>query len=352
MALGDGDEHRTKRSWCHKNLASAHRWLAMVALPRHDCCSEDVTSFHLSSSMRDSLDAISYGLGIQSKDWIAGIKPAVLDFAAIAASNPILAPLRIDTVIDWTVFAFVAIVKMRWWQLPWILPPEKEQPGEYELAALREKKGYRLQEMAAAKLSSKLIDLENEAEYLKNLFRDKAFYSRNSCVYEDVDEDEAELSHLTSKLKEIDLSYTSVPPPGLQEIVPEFVIQRPLTEKDYQIVLGVERFRDILPACRSGRSGRNGIHCHEESAKLTCGNCEFDGFNKRMFLERSITGLGYQSGVSSRPVCSFQLLTFVKTISKKPKLILMHPMDFRINTTQRIGLGLALEGFTNKIYEA
>ncbi|EFJ08224.1 hypothetical protein SELMODRAFT_429176 [Selaginella moellendorffii] len=192
----------------------------------------------------------------------------------------------------------------------------------------------------------------------------KAFYSRNSCVYEDVDEDEAELSHLTSKLKEIDLSYTSVPPPGLQEIVPEFVIQRPLTEKDYQIVLGVERFRDILPACRSGISGRNGIHCHEESAKLTNsrvmdgmilltgGNCEFDGVNKRMFLERSITGLGYQSGVSSRPVCSFQLLTFVKTISNKPKLILMHPMDFRINTTQRIGLGLALEGFTNKIYEA
>ncbi|EFJ09643.1 hypothetical protein SELMODRAFT_427960 [Selaginella moellendorffii] len=103
-------------------------------------------------------------------------------------------------------------------------------------------------------------------------------------VEEDVDEDEAELSRLTSKLKEIDLSYTSAPPPGLQEIVPEFVIQRPLTEKDYQIVLGVERFRDILPACRSG------------------GNCEFDGFNKRMFLERSITGLGYQSGVSSRPV--------------------------------------------------
>ncbi|EFJ36561.1 hypothetical protein SELMODRAFT_404682 [Selaginella moellendorffii] len=121
-------------------------------------------------------------------------------------------------------------------------------------------------------------------------------------VEEDVDEDEAELSRLTSKLKEIDLSYTSAPPPGLQEIVPEFVIQRPLTEKDYQIVLGVERFRDILPACRSGRSGRNGIHCHEESAKLTRGNCEFDGFNKRMFLERSITGLGYQSGVSSRPV--------------------------------------------------
>ncbi|EFJ04523.1 hypothetical protein SELMODRAFT_432336 [Selaginella moellendorffii] len=325
MALGDGDEHRTKRSWCHKNLASAHRWLAMVALPRHDCCSEDVTSFHLSSSMRDSLDAISYGLGIQSKDWIAGIKPAVLDFAAIAASNPILAPLRIDTVIDWTVFAFVEPIM--------------------EVCCRKSVGGFHVSDYLKCFLC---------LQYLSTLCSkmQKAFYSRNSCVYEDVDEDEAELSHLTSKLKEIDLSYTSVPPPGLQEIVPEFVIQRPLTEKDYQIVLGVERFRDILPACRSGRSGRNGIHCHEESAKLTRGNCEFDGFNKRTFLERSITGLGYQSGVSSRPVCSFQLLTFVKTISNKPKLILMHPMDFRINTTQRIGLGLALEGFTNKIYEA
>ncbi|EFJ24888.1 hypothetical protein SELMODRAFT_414398 [Selaginella moellendorffii] len=92
-------------------------------------------------------------------------------------------------------------------------------------------------------------------------------------VEEDVDEDEAKLSRLTSRLKEIDFSYTSVPPPGLQIIMPEFVIQQPLTEKDYQIGLGVERFRDRLPAldgqCRSGRSGRNGIHCYEESARLT-----------------------------------------------------------------------------------
>ncbi|EFJ36060.1 hypothetical protein SELMODRAFT_404488 [Selaginella moellendorffii] len=87
---GDGDEHRAERSRCHKNLASAHRRLAMVALLRHDCCGEDVASFHLSSSVRDSLDAISYGSGIQSKDWIAWIKAALLDFAAIAASDPVL----------------------------------------------------------------------------------------------------------------------------------------------------------------------------------------------------------------------------------------------------------------------
>ncbi|EFJ06854.1 hypothetical protein SELMODRAFT_430326 [Selaginella moellendorffii] len=215
----------------------------MVALPRHDCCSEDVTSFHLSSSVRDSLDAISYRLGIQSKDWIAGIKPAVLDFAAIAASNPVLAPLWIDTVIDWTVFAFV------------------ENLEKY----LEELKARHCEVSTKQPLDEDTFGMNDEDWHMyKQIDRD---YKEE--VEEDVDEDVAELSRLTSKLKEIDLSYTSVPPPGLQEIVPEFVIQRPLTEKDYQIVLGVERFRDILPACRSGRSGRNGIHCHEESAKLT-----------------------------------------------------------------------------------
>ncbi|EFJ06502.1 hypothetical protein SELMODRAFT_430657 [Selaginella moellendorffii] len=44
-------------------------------------------------------------------------------------------------------------------------------------------------------------------------------------VEEDVDEDEAKLSRLTSRLKEIDLSYTSVPPPGPQIIMPEIVFQ-------------------------------------------------------------------------------------------------------------------------------
>ncbi|EFJ08550.1 hypothetical protein SELMODRAFT_131582 [Selaginella moellendorffii] len=398
-----------------------------------------------------------------------------------------------------------ALEKTRWWQLPWVPPPEKEQPTEDQLArkaALREKQGQRLREMAAAKRSSKLADLENEVEYLKNLLQDldglengqedsllaeAGFTSKQEvqislnkavsalrkakgesieaekdsddiplsekyplleiadnllseeqlkekrkqrflkttaegrirakqrrqeeCLQrereqqmeeerrlenpekyleelkarhcevsarvdqrkrqkvgtnnghgtttaatggrserltavqrermklltqaafdrgkdedtfgmndedwqmykqmdrdydeeEDIDEDEAELSRLASRLKELDPSYISVPPPGSQEIVPEFVIQRPLTEKDYRIGLGVERFRcaeivfqpSMVGVDQAGVGEMTSIAMRrlpeelvsrvmDGTILLTGGNCEFDGFDKRMFSE-------------------------------------------------------------------
>ncbi|KMZ59213.1 actin-related protein 5 [Zostera marina] len=64
--------------------------------------------------------------------------------------------------------------KYRYWQLPWIPPPQEEMPSEEEIArkaALREKQGQRLREMAAAKKISKIAELEKELNGLDFLLR-------------------------------------------------------------------------------------------------------------------------------------------------------------------------------------
>ncbi|XP_061363724.1 actin-related protein 5 isoform X2 [Gastrolobium bilobum] len=62
--------------------------------------------------------------------------------------------------------------KTRCWQLPWVPPPTEEPPSEEEIArkaAIREKQGQRLREMAEAKRSSKINELENELHGLEFL---------------------------------------------------------------------------------------------------------------------------------------------------------------------------------------
>ncbi|KAJ1282642.1 hypothetical protein BS78_03G067400 [Paspalum vaginatum] len=62
--------------------------------------------------------------------------------------------------------------KTRYWQLPWVPPPKEEPPSEEELArkaALKEKAGQRLREMAAAKRSQKIVELEKKVSYLEEL---------------------------------------------------------------------------------------------------------------------------------------------------------------------------------------
>ncbi|KAK2984334.1 hypothetical protein RJ640_009363 [Escallonia rubra] len=62
--------------------------------------------------------------------------------------------------------------KTRCWQLPWTPSPALEPPSEEEIArkaALKEKQGQRLREMAEAKRSSKINELENESKNLEFL---------------------------------------------------------------------------------------------------------------------------------------------------------------------------------------
>ncbi|KAK4484882.1 hypothetical protein RD792_007483 [Penstemon davidsonii] len=64
--------------------------------------------------------------------------------------------------------------KTRYWQLPWTPTPTEEAPSEEEIArkaALREKQGQRLREMAEAKRFNKINDLENEIRDLEMLLQ-------------------------------------------------------------------------------------------------------------------------------------------------------------------------------------
>lgn len=64
--------------------------------------------------------------------------------------------------------------KTRYWQLPWIPPPVEVPPSEEEIArkaAIREKQGQRLREMAEAKRSSRINEMENELQSLRFLVK-------------------------------------------------------------------------------------------------------------------------------------------------------------------------------------
>ncbi|KAJ8438455.1 hypothetical protein Cgig2_027135 [Carnegiea gigantea] len=64
--------------------------------------------------------------------------------------------------------------KTRCWQLPFTPPPVEEQPSEEEVArkaAIKERQGQRLREMAEAKRASRINELENEQRGLEFLLR-------------------------------------------------------------------------------------------------------------------------------------------------------------------------------------
>lgn len=67
-----------------------------------------------------------------------------------------------------------AEAKTRYWQLLWTPPAQKEQPSEEELArkaAIKEKQGQRLRDMANAKRESKIADLEANVQGLEYLLQ-------------------------------------------------------------------------------------------------------------------------------------------------------------------------------------
>ncbi|KAK8552825.1 hypothetical protein V6N12_041399 [Hibiscus sabdariffa] len=64
--------------------------------------------------------------------------------------------------------------KTRCWQLPWVPPPIEEPPSEEEIArkaAIKERQGQRLREMAEAKRSSRINELENQLQGLEFLLQ-------------------------------------------------------------------------------------------------------------------------------------------------------------------------------------
>ncbi|XP_012088943.1 actin-related protein 5 isoform X2 [Jatropha curcas] len=64
--------------------------------------------------------------------------------------------------------------KTRCWQLPWVPPPVEEPPSEEEIArkaAIKERQGQRLREMAEAKRSSRINELENQMRGMEFLLQ-------------------------------------------------------------------------------------------------------------------------------------------------------------------------------------
>ncbi|KAK6933159.1 Actin family [Dillenia turbinata] len=68
--------------------------------------------------------------------------------------------------------------KTRCWQLPWVPPPTEEPRSEEEIArkaAIKERQGQRLREMAEAKRSSRINELENQLQGLEFLLQQLAY---------------------------------------------------------------------------------------------------------------------------------------------------------------------------------
>ncbi|XP_059628111.1 actin-related protein 5 isoform X2 [Cornus florida] len=101
--------------------------------------------------------------------------------------------------------------KTRCWQLPWTPTPVEELPSEEEIArkqALKERQGQRLREMAEAKRSSRINELENESKGLEFLLQQLKHVEENDIPsflaetgYVSKQEIESALAKVTQSLK-------------------------------------------------------------------------------------------------------------------------------------------------------
>ncbi|KAL8170538.1 hypothetical protein V2J09_022342 [Rumex salicifolius] len=118
------------------------------------------------------------------------------------------------------------------------------------------------------------------------------------------DEDESELARLSTKLQDIDPTFVPRPDLGLSQIV-DAPRSRPMTKEDFQILLGVERFRcpeilfrpNLIGIHQAGLDEMVGVSMRRlssspvyqnserrltESIFLTGGSCLFPGMNERL----------------------------------------------------------------------
>ncbi|KAK2637323.1 hypothetical protein Ddye_032115 [Dipteronia dyeriana] len=101
--------------------------------------------------------------------------------------------------------------KTRCWQLPWVPPPTEEPPSEEEIArkaAIKERQGQRLREMAEAKRSSRINELENQLHGLDFLLQQLEQVEENDIPsflattgYVSKQEIEASISKATQSLR-------------------------------------------------------------------------------------------------------------------------------------------------------
>ncbi|KAG9454653.1 hypothetical protein H6P81_007557 [Aristolochia fimbriata] len=132
------------------------------------CCRTNVGGFHVTDYLKQLL-SLKYPMHLASLTWekVEDLKVEHCYVAQDYASEARLFQKGTEE----------AEQKTRCWQLPWIPPPPEETPSEEEIArraALREKQGQRLREMAAAKRSSRITELETELQGLEFLLQQLA----------------------------------------------------------------------------------------------------------------------------------------------------------------------------------
>ncbi|OAY38616.1 actin-related protein 5 isoform X1 [Manihot esculenta] len=118
-----------------------------------------------------------------------------------------------------------------------------------------------------------------------------------------LDEDEVELAHVSSRLQEIDPTFAPKPDAGPSQPAPEVPRLRPLTKEDFQILIGVERFRcpeilfhpNLVGIDQAGLDEMTGVSMRRLSPKdqdlqerltssilLTGGSCLYPGLSERL----------------------------------------------------------------------
>ncbi|KAB5538795.1 hypothetical protein DKX38_016328 [Salix brachista] len=117
------------------------------------------------------------------------------------------------------------------------------------------------------------------------------------------DEDETELSRVSSRLQEIDPTFVPKPEPGPSQSAADTPRSRPLTKEDFQILLGVERFRcpeilfhpNLVGIDQAGLDEMAGVSMRRLSSKdqvleerltnsilMTGGSCLYPGLSERI----------------------------------------------------------------------
>ncbi|KAF9674719.1 hypothetical protein SADUNF_Sadunf10G0156100 [Salix dunnii] len=117
------------------------------------------------------------------------------------------------------------------------------------------------------------------------------------------DEDETELSRVSSRLQEIDPTFVPKPEPGPSQSAADTPRSRPLTKEDFQILLGVERFRcpeilfhpNLVGIDQAGLDEMAGVSMRRLSSKdqvleerltnsilMTGGSCLYPGLSERL----------------------------------------------------------------------
>eukprot|EP00249_Psilotum_nudum_P017779 c26484_g1_i2 orf=45-2201(+) len=124
------------------------------------CCRTNVGGFQVTDYLKRLL-SLQYPHHIGSLSW-EKVEELKVEHSYVAQ----------DFASELRSFQEGAAEKISCWQLPWIPPPPEEQASEEELArkaAIKEKQSQRLREMAAAKRSFKIADLEIEIQGLEQL---------------------------------------------------------------------------------------------------------------------------------------------------------------------------------------